>query len=286
MSAKRGVLILAAALLLLGCGCAGEQAASGDAQQLRALKPAEGTVVVTQHAGRYDGYEHFGFFTGDWAFVYKEGQVGYRAAEGEYRTMYNAGEDVILQKGLEGAYTGPQDETDVWQKMEWFARQYAYLPEADLAPFYQEGLWGFSNLDTVTMLEPQFNTLAALWAYQETVTPPQATQDPGQPPQGAEIWWPDPEGEGFYVQVGDKIRRYNAQGTELTSQALARLTLETDEKGNSVLTITDQDGRQLLQLTSSRPDPLYTDGELRFDGDWFYWKPDEGGVLPCRITVE
>ena len=32
--------------------------------------------------------------------------------------------------------------------------------------------------------------------------------------------------------------------------------------------------------------PLHTDGELRFDGDWFYWKTDEGSVLPCRITVE
>lgn len=43
--------------------------------------------------------------------------------------------------------------------------------------------------------------------------------------------------------VGEKIRRYNAQGTELTTPALARLTLQTDEKGRSTLTITDQDGR-------------------------------------------
>ena len=107
-----------------------------------------------------------------------------------------------------------------------------------------------------------------------------------QPPEGAEVWWTDPEGEGVYVLVGEKIRRYNAQGTELTTPALARLTLQTDEKGKSTLTITDQDGRQLIQLTSTQPDPLHTESELRFDGDWFYWKTDEGSVLPCRITVE
>ena len=69
MSAKRGVLALAAALLLLACGCAGEQTASQDTVQLRARKPVEGAVVVTQHVGLYDGYEYFGAFTGDWAFV-------------------------------------------------------------------------------------------------------------------------------------------------------------------------------------------------------------------------
>ena len=68
MSAKQGVLALAAALLLLlACGCAGEQASAQSTAQLRALKPVEGTVVVTQHAGLYDGYEYFGAFTGDWA---------------------------------------------------------------------------------------------------------------------------------------------------------------------------------------------------------------------------
>ena len=136
------------------------------------------------------------------------------------------------------------------------------------------------------MLEAQFASLAELWAYQETVAPPLPTAEPQQQPEGAETWWEDPADEGFYVLVGEKIRRYNVQGTELTSQPLARLTLETDEKGKSTLTITDQDGYQLLQLTSTQPDPLYTESELRFDGDWFYWKTDEGSVLPCRITVE
>lgn len=281
MSAKRGVLALAAALLLLACGCAGEQASAQSTAQLRALKPVEGTVVVTQHAGLYDGYEYFGAFTGDWAFVYGQGQAGYRAAGGEYKPLYTADADVILHQ-----YDGPADESGLWQRMDWLAEQYAYLPGASMAPYCADGLWGFCDLNGTPVLEAQFASLAELWAYQETVAPPLPTAEPRQLPEGAETWWEDPMDEGFYVLVGEKIRRYNSQGTELTSQALARLTLETDDKGKSTLTITDQDGRQLLQLTSTQPDPLHTDGELRFDGDWFYWKTDEGSVLPCRITVE
>lgn len=287
MGAKRGILILAAALLLLGCSCAGAQSApESEAAGLRALRPVEGTVIVTQHPGLYDGYEYFGAFTGDWAFVYSQGQAGYRAAGGEYKPAYAAPADVILQTGRLDAYEGPADGSDTWQLMDWIAGQYAYLPGAAMAPWYEGGLWGFADLDGNTMLEAQFDSLADLWAYQETVAPPLPTAEPAQPPEGAETWWPDPEGEGFYVLVDDKIRRYNSQGTEQASRALARLTLETDQKGESTLTITDQDGRQLLQLTSTRPDPLHTDGELRFDGDWFYWKTDDGTVLPYRITVE
>ena len=37
MKGKRGVLALAAALLLLACGCAGEQTSSQSTAQLRAL---------------------------------------------------------------------------------------------------------------------------------------------------------------------------------------------------------------------------------------------------------
>ena len=170
--------------------------------------------------------------------------------------------------------------------MDWLAENYAYLSGADMVPWYEGGLWGFSDLDGNTKLESQFDNLAAMWAYQETIAPLLPTAQPVQPPEGAEVWWTDPEGEGVYVLVGEKIRRYNAQGTELTTPALARLTLQTDEKGKSTLTITDQDGRQLIQLTSTQPDPLHTESELRFDGDWFYWKTDEGSVLPCRITVE
>ena len=238
-------------------------------------------MVVTQHAGLYDGYEAYGAFTGDWAFVYGQGQAGYRAAGGEYKPLYTASADVILQQ-----YDGPADETGLWQRMDWLAQQYAYLPGASMAPYCADGLWGFCDLNGTPVLEAQFASLAELWAYQETVAPPLPTAEPQQQPEGAETWWEGPADEGFYVLVGEKIRRYNAQGTELTSQPLARLTLETDGKGKSTLTITDQDGYQLLQLTSTPPDPLYTESELRFDGDWFYWKTDEGSVLPCRITVE
>lgn len=286
MGMKRCALLLAAALLLLGCGCAGKQAASQSTTQLRALKTAEGTAVVTQHPGLYDGYEYFGAFTGDWAFVYSQGQAGYRAAGGEYKPLYAIGADAVLQQGQEGSYEGPADDTGLWQRMDWLAENYAYLSGADMVPWYEGGLWGFSDLDGNTKLESQFDNLAAMWAYQETIAPPLPTAQPVQPPEGAEVWWTDPEGEGVYVLVGEKIRRYNAQGTELTTPALARLTLQTDEKGKSTLTITDQDGRQLIQLTSTQPDPLHTESELRFDGDWFYWKTDEGSVLPCRITVE
>ncbi len=286
MGMKRCALLLAAALLLLGCGCTGKQAASQSTTQLRALKPAEGTAVVTQHPGLYDGYEYFGAFTGDWAFVYSQGQAGYRAAGGEYKPLYAADADTVLQQGRKGGYEGPADDTGLWQRMDWLAENYAYLSGADMVPWYEGGLWGFSDLDGNTKLESQFDNLAAMWAYQETIAPLLPTAQPVQPPEGAEVWWTDPEGEGVYVLVGEKIRRYNAQGTELTTPALARLTLQTDEKGKSTLTITDQDGRQLIQLTSTQPDPLHTESELRFDGDWFYWKTDEGSVLPCRITVE
>ena len=286
MGMKRCALLLAAALLLLGCGCTGEQAASQNETQLRALKPVEGAVVVTQHPGLYDGYEYFGAFTGDWAFVYSQGQAGYRAAGGEYKPLYAIGADTVLQWGAEEAYPGPADDTDLWKRMDWLAVNYAYLPGGDMVPWYEEGLWGFADLEGNTKLESQFASLAALWAYQETVAPPLPTAQPVQPPEGAEVWWPDPENQGVYVLEGEKIRRYNAQGTELTTPALARLTLQTDEKGTSTLTITDQDGRQLIQLTSTQQDPLHTERELCFDGDWFYWKTDEGSVLPCRITVE
>ena len=111
MGMKRCALLLAAALLLLGCGCAGKQAASQSTTQLRALKPAEGTAVVTQHPGLYDGYEYFGAFTGDWAFVYSQGQAGYRAAGGEYKPLYAIGADAVLQQGRKGGYEGPADDT-------------------------------------------------------------------------------------------------------------------------------------------------------------------------------
>lgn len=288
MNAKRGILVLASALLLLGCGCTAAPASSGsETVSLRVLKPVEGTVVVTQHPGLYDESEYFGAFTGDWAFVYSQGQAGYRAAGGEYKPLYAAQPDMILQKGHLKAYDGPADGSDTWKLMDWIAGQYRYLESAGgLVPYYEYNLWGFTDLDGNTMLESQFDSLADLWTYQSTATPPEETPQPPQPPEGAETWWPDPDGEGCYVLVGNKIRRYNAQGTELTSRALARLTLETTEKGKSTLTITDQDGHQLLQLTSTQPDPLHTDSEIRFDGDWFYWKTDDGTVLPCRITVE
>ena len=285
MRAKGWGLILAALVLLVGCAPA-QSVPESEESGLRVRKPAEGAVVVTQHPGLYDGYEYFGAFTGDWAFVYGQGQAGYRAAGGEYRPLYPVGADVVLQTGQTDGYSGPTGESGLWQRMDWLAERYAWLPGAAMAPYYEGGLWGFSDMDGNPKVEAQFATLADLMGYLETLSPPLPTAEPKQPPEGAEIWWPDPEDQGVYVLVGEKIRRYNTQGTEQTSQALARLELETDEEGDSTLTVTDQDGRELLRLTSSRPDPLHTESDLRFDGDWFYWKTDDGGVLPCRVTVE
>lgn len=281
MGQRTTKMILAAALALALAGC-GAQADSQPESGLQAATRAQGTVVVTQYPVMFEGYEHFGAITDGWAFVYKDGEAGYRASGGEYKPLYAASEELILQ-----GYDGPADGSDIWQEMDWLAETYPYLPEETLAPCYSGGLWGFSDLDLNPKLEPQFATVGELWQYYRSQLPAEETPPADHtPPEGVEEYWPNPEGDGVYVPVEGKIRLYDASGKEQPSKAMARLTLQTGEDGASTLTITDQDGKQLLQLTSSQPDPMHPERQVCFDGDWFYWKTDEGAILPVQITVE
>ena len=232
---KPFALLLAACLMLTGCA---QQPASQEG--LTVKNRADGTAVVTAYPHLYEGYTYYGTVVDGWAFVYKEGQAGHRAAGGEYQPMEQDVGDPLADC--------PTD--DLWAQMDWLAERYPYAPDE---------------------------------AASESTLP--ETEWDNTPPQGVETFWANPNGDGCYVLVGDKIRLLDASGNEQPTDALARLTLSTDKKG-SILTVTDEDGKQILQLSSEAADPLHTDSDLLLDGDWFYWRTSGGNVVAYQLTVE
>lgn len=161
---------------------------------------------------------------------------------------------------------------------------YPYFSDYTVAPYWDEASgWTFSDFNDTSLIDESYPTIADLCtAYNTEDSAPILNHTA---PSDAEIFWPNPTGDGVYVLVNDKIRLYNQWGNEQPTRALVRLVLES-RNDTYTLNVIDQDGKTILQLTSSCQDPLYSDSDLCLDGDWFYWRTDDGTVIPYQITVE
>ena len=264
-------LLLFFACCLLFSGCTASSASSS--QSLTVTRSAQGTAVVTAYPYLFEEYSHVSLLVDDWAFVYADGQAGYRHSGGEYCPLYSIAETALL----------PTAFASLWDEMTWLAQMYPYSAQQNAAPYWNGEGWTFSDLTGALLAQQVYPDIAALWAdHTEEVQPASFNHTA---PEQATNFWPNPTGDGVYVLVGEKVRLYDSWGNEQPTTALVRLVLEP--KGNQQrLTVIDQDGTAILTLTSSSQDPLFCESDLCMDGDWFYWQTDNGSVLPYQITVE
>lgn len=270
---KHLLLLLVTCFLFVGCtGSAHPNTSSA----LTVKRSATGTVVITAYPYLFDGYSHFSAFVNNWAFVFKDGQAGYRSSGGEYFPLYEAEESTILNLDVENQ--------SLWTEVQWLAKMYPYFSDYDVAPYWDKTTgWTFSDSNGTSLIDEGYSTIADLWAAYSPEDSAEVFNHTA--PSGAELFWPNPIGDGVYVLVNDAIRLYNQWGNEQPTRALARLVFES-QNNTHTLTVIDQDGKTILQLASSHPDPFYSDSDLLLDGDWFYWRTDDGTVIPYQITVE
>lgn len=249
-------LVSAAALCVMLAACGGESVAPSSSQpvsvpassqpeatpepasagkQLTAELPVEGTLTLTE-SGLFNGYTHVSPFFNGWAFVCQNDQVGYLSETGEFKALYSATEDDLIRADFSGLpyFYEPGMSTPRRMELYWLGHTFRY-GESGLVPYFQNGKWGYSDLDGNIAVEPVYDQITWLGKLgyglrSEAVQVNEATgtvvrtfdifDSNGQVIASSnKMGWADPE-LGYYMlgeEESSKVNLYNADGSLVTA---------------------------------------------------------------------
>ena len=142
---------------------------TGTGKELTTDLAVEGTLELVE-TDIFADYDYFGAFTNGWAFVVKGNQVGYLSEAGEYKSLYTASLSELftvdidyeylydfyeIQGTEESGYTGFFSRR---QEIYYLTKTFSCNSEG-IVPYYQNGLWGLSDLDGNVVVQPQYHAL-------------------------------------------------------------------------------------------------------------------------------
>lgn len=124
---------------------------------LTAEKPVQGSLQPVK-SDIFAGYDHFGAFTNGWAFVLKGEQAGYLSETGEYKPLYTVPEQALAEMNIDDI---PQELGQKRAEIYYLTKNLA-CSENGIVPYYQNGLWGYSDLDGNIIVEPVYDRVEPL----------------------------------------------------------------------------------------------------------------------------
>lgn len=147
---------------------------AGTGKELTTDLAVEGTLELVE-TDIFADYDYFGAFTNGWAFVMKDDQVGYLSESGEYKPLYTATLSQLFTidvsyEYLDGLYyligdayseTGYTAFSSRRHEIYYLTKTFSCNSEG-LVPYYQNGLWGLSDLDGNIVVEPQYKAMEFL----------------------------------------------------------------------------------------------------------------------------
>lgn len=132
-------------------------------KQLTADLPVEGALTLVE-SDVFDGYDGCvsPFYNG-WAFVFQNDEVGYLSEEGEYKALYSATETDLIRADFSGIpyIYEPGMSTTRRQELYWSGHTFR-CNENGVVPYFQNGLWGYSDLDGNIVVEPIYEQISWL----------------------------------------------------------------------------------------------------------------------------
>lgn len=125
-----------------------------EAGLLTADLPVEGSLQPVE-SDIFAGYDHFSAFKNGWAFVLKGNQAGYLSESGEYKPLYTISEEELYSMNLDDipGSSSPRRE-DIY-----FLTQNFACGKNGVVPYYQDGKWGYSDLDGNIIVPPQYTAV-------------------------------------------------------------------------------------------------------------------------------
>lgn len=133
-----------------------------ESRQLTADLPVEGALTLTE-SDIFDRYEHVSPFFNGWAFVYQDdGQAGYLSETGEFKALYTATQDDLIQVDFVGMpYFYPNYSDSRRAEIYWLGHTFRY-GSSGLVPCLRDGKWGYSDLDGNMVVQPVYDQLSWL----------------------------------------------------------------------------------------------------------------------------
>lgn len=142
---------------------------TGTGKELTTNLAVEGTLELVE-TDIFADYDYFGAFTNGWAFVVKGNQVGYLSEAGEYKPLYTASLSELFTididyEALDSLYSLKGNSESGFTGFSSRRHEIYYLTKAfscnseGIVPYYQNGLWGLSDLDGNVVVQPQYHAL-------------------------------------------------------------------------------------------------------------------------------
>lgn len=207
---------------------------AGTGKELTTDLAVEGTLELVE-TDLFADYDYFGAFKNGWAFVMKGNQVGYLSESGEYKPLYTASLSELFTidtdyEALGGLYSLKGDSESGFTGFPSRRQEIYYLTKTfscnseGLVPYYQNGLWGLSDLDGNIVVEPQYkameflDSLALCYKYTEDINNVYDVLDKNGNVLSSGIHgWMSPNGMYYMINTDDGNYDciYNNEGTLL-----------------------------------------------------------------------
>lgn len=267
--------------------------------QLTADMAVEGSLRLVE-SNLLSEFDYYGAFTNGWAFVAKGSNggnmsVGYMSEEGEYKPLYTIPKDAMFESSV--SYEMETECYNLNRDLIYYLTNHFACNENGVVPYYQDGKWGYSDLDGNIIVEPNYIRLTPL----ETLGMGCRKDDGSMPEREYDIFdangnviasgncWADTE-LGYYIVEKDSMELgdlCNADGSVVLKDVLCgygnffRPMIDTYPGGIVTSGIAyDRTGKKL------EIDPSYAICYINEDGFVFYNGGEAGvGVLDQEGNV-